>query len=310
MSTSASCLHRTAGWSSGFRAADLLGRYGRADAPPSLIYRRARAFPPQPPRETKTVYNTVRQVVMHFHQSTYQYAFHRVAATNYLRQEAFVFLLPQARPREDELDSMRPTRTARQLLRIFSKESAHRELRPFYSSVVRNVLMEEQERYKSRPSQAIALIWNLFGRQHAFRTLTRFYMGAVEKLGSNYYPALGGANALYLAAGVVLHSRVYQRYVRQLWSGEPAGLPLRYAHQEQPVSDDLLRLSVARRVLPARETLEQLAGTEQAEKQGPPAQAAEQGVHLSDSDFRALVQGVASSLGRQARLETLRRGGM
>ncbi|WP_204466196.1 hypothetical protein, partial [Bifidobacterium pullorum] len=68
---------------------------------------------------------------------------------------------------------------------------------------MRSVLREEQERYKSRPTKAISLIWNLFGQPNAFRTLTRFYLGAVEKLGTNYFPALNGPNALYLAAGVV-----------------------------------------------------------------------------------------------------------
>lgn len=206
------------------------------------------------------------------------------------------------------VDPARPTRTAQRILRLFSVESAQRQLRPFYSHIVRHVLKEEQERYKSRPTQAISLIWNLFGRQQAFRTLTRFYFSAVEKLGSNYYPALHGQNALYLAAGVVLRSQIYQRYVRQLWSRESTDVPLRYAHHTQALADDLLQLQVTRRVLPPKEPLEEMVRFQQDEHPPhEPPQARE--LHLSEADFRALVQGVASSLGRQTRLEALRRGG-
>jgi len=207
----------------------------------------------------------------------------------------------------DQDDPSRPSRTAQRLMRIFSKESARRELQPFYSSVVRNVLQEEQERYRSRPAQAISLIWNLFGRQQAFRTLTRFYMSAVEKIGSNYYPALSGSNALFLAAGVLLHSRVYRQYVRQFWRNETIALSTRAVPQESLSLQELTQLQVIRRVLPPRETVEHL--TQDAPE--PVRNSSESEFHpirLSEEDFRTLVQGVARSLGREAHLEALRRG--
>lgn len=288
-----------------------LGRTGRAESFTALIYKHTMKPLRPPPKETKVYYNTVRQVVMHFHQMTLRRVSNHISASNFLRQDAYLLLIqPTATTRAENPDFSRPSRSAQLLIRLFSKESAQRELRPFYSSVVRNVLREEQERYKSRPSQAISLVWNLFGRQQAFRTLTQFYMGAVEKLGSNYYPALTDSNALYLAAGVVLHSRIYQRYIRQIWNRDSGTVPVRYTPQEQAVTEDLLRLPVARRLLPPKEALEQVVSTEQQPGQRPETTGQDQSVHLSEADFRALVQGVATTLGQQARLEALRRGGM
>lgn len=275
-----------------------------------LVYRKTK--PAKQPRPVSAVtQNIIRQTVVHLYQVSHRHILHKAAAIQYLRTDAFLLLLPPLQRRERhewEGDPYRPTRTAKRLIHLFSMESAKRQLRPFYSDIVRSVLKEEQDRYKSRPTQAISLIWNLFGRQQAFRTLTRFYMSAVEKLGSNYYPALHGQNALYLAAGVVLHSQIYQRYVRQLWSQIGTGIPLHFTDHAHSVTDEVLKLQVARRVLPSREPLEKMV---QAQQDTRPAQEAAQvrEVHLSEADFRALVQGVAASLGRQSRLEVLRKGG-
>ena len=276
---------------------------------PSLIYRRIRAQYPPAPVAAKVIHhhNTIHQTVLHLHQVTHRHLYQQARITNLLRQDAFLVVLAQQQPRQDMMDPMRPTQSAQKIVHLFSMESAQRELRPFYSNVVRSVLLEEQERYKSRPSQAISLIWTLFGRQHAFRTLTRFYMGAVEKLGSNYYPALAGSNALYLAAGIVLHSRVYQRYMRQLW-GQDSSAPLRYLPQEQSVTENMVRLTTTRRTTISKETLEQMVGPAREPHQ-PVAPEPVQDIRLSEAEFRSLVRGVANSLGRQARLETLRRGG-
>ena len=260
------------------------------------------------------IHNTIYQSVVHVHRTTLQHIRQQVHAASYLRQDAFLFVLPRlvARLPGDRLDPAQPTRAAHTLLRIFSKESAKREMRPFYSDVVRSVLREEQDRYKTKPTKAISLIWNLFGQHNAFRTLTRFYLGAVEKLGSNYFPALTGQNALYLAAGVLIHSRVYQRYIHQIWNQENRGLPLRYASKEVPLTEELMRLPVARRTfLPSREELERIvraSDQEHTSAASPPQPTPE--VRLSESDFRALVRGVTSSIGRQTRLESLRKGGM
>lgn len=280
----------------------------------ALIHRRAHVPPPAPIRPPQTIHNTIYQTVLHVHQTTFQRIHRQINSASYLRQDAFLFVLPQpaVRPPGERLDPSQPTRAARTLLQIFSKEGARREMRPFYSDVVRSVLQEEQERYKSRPTKAIALIWNLFGQHNAFRTLTRFYLGAVEKLGSNYFPALSGPNSLYLAAGVLMHSRVYQRYIHQIWSQETHTLPLRYASREGAVTDDLLRLSVAKRpFLPSREELERMVRSVNQERAptAEPTAAPAPEVRLSEEDFRALVRGVTNSIGRQTRLDILRRGG-
>lgn len=277
------------------------------------MYRHA----PVPIRQVlqKTVVRqTVRQTVVHLHQTAvHRHVRQTFLSVNDLRQAAFLLVMPSPRPparEEGTADPSRPTRTAHRLLRVFSQESARRELRPFYSGVVRTVLREEQERYRSRPTQAISLIWTLFGRREAFRTLTRFYMSAVERLGSHYYPALNGPNALYLAAGVLLHSRTYRQYVRQFWRQEALSLPARYAGRERAVPEDLAVLPAARRLLSPRELTEEVASQERRSPAVREVPAAPSGppVRLSEAEFRALARGVAGLLGREARLEALRRG--
>ena len=307
---------RSANWnplSGGRGTPSSAGRHARFGTSLSLIYlktkqNRERTAKPVP----SVVYQTVHQKVYNLYQVNRHQVFHKTDEVQYLRTDAYLLLMPPALRRERmewEGAEARPTRTAQRLIHLFSKDSAQKQLRPFYSDIVRSVLREEQNRYRSKPAQAISLIWNLFGRQQAFRTLTRFYMSAVEKLGTNYYPALHGQNALYLAAGVVMNSQVYRHYVRQLWSREGNPVPLRYAHHQQALTDDILKLQVARRVLPPQEPLEEMVRSQQT-AQADPAPTRMQEVHLSESDFRALVQGVATSLGRQTHLETLRRGGI
>lgn len=293
----------------------IVSRLGRIRYEPgdvSLIHQRVRPVVALPPRETKIVRNTVQKTVVHMHQTVLKQTFRQITAANYLRQDAFLLVLPRIQPSRREPDySSRPTKSAQMLMRIFSRESARRELRPFYSDVVRGVLKEEQERYKSRPTKAISLIWNLFGRPNAFRTLTRFYLGAVERLGSNYFPALNRPNTLYLAAGVLTHSRVYRRYIYHLWNRVDSGVPLRYAAHAGNVAEDLMHLPVAKRsLLPSKQVVERLLqGAEREQDQRVPAPAPERGPQLSESQFRALVRGVADSLSRRSRLDSLQRGG-
>lgn len=294
-----------------------LGRHSVLCRRIDLVHRKAQAVLPAPVKPAQVIHNTVYQTIVHVHQTTLQHIRRQINAAGYLRQDAFLLVLPQpAAPRSgDRLDPAQPTRAAHTLLRIFSKESARREMRPFYSDVVRGVLQEEQERYKSRPTKAISLIWNLFGQHNAFRALTRFYLGVVDKLGSNYFPALSGANSLYLAAGVLMHSRVYQRYIHQIWSQEAHALPLRYASREGAVTEDLLRLPVAKRTfLPSRDELERMVRSVDQERANTAVPAAAPTpppeVRLSQSDFRALVRGVTNSIDRRTRLEALRKGGL
>ncbi len=273
----------------------------------TLVYR-WNPPPASPVVVNRNFYNTIKETAVYFRNTVEQrHIYHQFNSANYLRQDAFLVLLPGGHTNAEADDAARPTKAAQRLLKIFSRESAKKELQPFYSSIVRDVLKDEQERYQSKPSQAISLIWNLFGRRQAFRTLTRFYMSAVEKLGSNYYPALSSPNALFLAAGVLLHSNVYRRYVRQIWRNESSELPLRYISKEQRIADDLANMQVVKRIMPPREMLEREAG-EQPETFHNIPEPSVQPVRLNDADFRALVQGVAQSLGREARLESMRRG--
>lgn len=273
-----------------------------------LVYRRVpvpvRERPPQ-----KIIRQTIRQNVIHIHQTILnRYVRQNFMAAHYLRQDAYMLLLPPAvgRARVESDDLSRPGRAARRLRRLFSGESVRRELRPFYGEVVRGVLREEQERYRSRPTQAISLIWDLFGRRQAFRTLTRFYMSVVERLGGNYYPALSSSNALFLAANVLLKSRVYRQYVRNFHYREGEALTARYLPRQRLDAGELSLLAV-RRAAPLRETVEEAA--RQNGQTGPRVEdSAQRGARMDEAQFRALVRDVARSLEREARLERLRRG--
>lgn len=283
-----------------------LARTRRQPGGVSLIHRRIRPVASPPPRETKVVHNTVYQTVVHIHQTALKQT--RTTVLRYPRQNAFLLLLPRIQSRFREPDYLsRPTGLAKMLVRVLSRESARRELRSFYSGVVRGVLKEKQERYKSRPTQALSLIRSLFGGPHAFRTLTRFYLSAVERF--NYFPALNGPNALYLTAGVLTHSGLCRRYVYQMWTR--GGIAPRYAVHTGGGVEDLAQLPVAKRgLLPSRQTIERLiqeSGGGQARKTEVPASDREP--RLSEREFRALVRGVTAALSRQSRLESLQRGG-
>ena len=280
----------------------------QGDFPPALVYHRALRPPAPVTHITKQFHTTLRQTVIHQHSFVQKTLYQRVEAAGHWRQDLFFLLLPQRTGGAAD-PAAQPVRAARVFLRIFSGEGARRELLPFYSGVVRSVLREEQERYKSRPSQAVSLIWTLFGRPNAFRTLTRFYLSAAQKLGSSYFPALNSRNTLFLAAGIVLHSRLYRQYVRQLWDSEAASIPLRYAVHERTVTSGLLRFPAAP---PSREVIRRLIDSAGETRPAPepllPRPQPE--VRLSEDDFQALVRDVAYSLNRRSRLERLQKGGI
>lgn len=264
------------------------------------------------PKIVPMIHQIIHKPVVQIYQQHAHYQYRRIENVQNLRSDTYLFLLPpviRRGLRDWERSESQPTFAAQQILRLFSKESAKKQMRPFYNKIVRGVLKEEQQRYRSKPSQAISLIWNLFGQKQAFRTLTRFYMNSVEKLGTSYYPALHGSNALYLAAGVVMNSQIYRRYVQRLWNRGETAVPLRYAHHQQALTEDLLDLQVVRRVLPPQEPLEKEVRWKQAQTPEPEEVKMKE-VHLSEADFQALVQGVATSLGQHTHLETLRRGGI
>lgn len=222
----------------------------------SLAYRRD----PQPVRKVvrKTVvYQTVRQTVLHLHQA----APGRYAP---LPRAYGLRLLPAAAPPQNREadDASRPAQTARRLLRTF--ELTRRELRPFFGGIVRTVLREERERYRSRPAQAASFLWTLLRRREAVWTLTRFCRNTVEPL-----------------EGPERRAAVRRRPAAE----EPEVLPA---------------------VPPAKR---QTAEERPAPPPRPEPPVREAPLMLSEAQFRALARDVAGLLGREARLEKLRRGG-
>lgn len=281
-----------------------------------LIHRRtAPPRAPAPPRPN--IYNTVHQTVVHLHQINPRQIHRQIITAGCPRKDALPFLLPPLTApggRPDQPDPARPIQAARALIHIFSKESAKRELRPFFGGVVRGVLREERERYKSRPARAVSLLWVLFGQPNTLRILTRFYLGAAEKLGAGCSPVLSGQLPLRPAAGALVRSHAFHRSVHQFWNREVLYIPLRYSSREGPADSDLLRLPAARRAaLPPREVLEQMilsVSRKSAPARSAPARGGSEGeTRLSEADFRALVRGVTGWLERRNRLESLQKGG-
>lgn len=234
-----------------------------------------------PPRPA-VVYNTIRQSIVH--QTTVQHIHNRLSAGD-PRQDRLLTVLRQTaarREREGGPDPSRPIRAAHTLLRVFSKEGARRELRPFFSGLVRGALREERERYKARPAKAFFLLRSLLGEGNMLRVLGR----------------------LHLNTDVLIR----RRYVRRIWADLDQTRLSRRTIRETAAPEELLRYpSPHPFVLPEREEPERAArfGGGEAVRPAAPASA----VRLSPADFQALVREVADTLGRQARLEAMRRGG-
>lgn len=132
--------------------------------PPALVLRRER------PRTIKTVVERrpVSQTVVHNHITQV------VRQTVLPRRDTVYRSLPRPTGRgSEEDDRSRPTLAARRLVRLFSAESARRELRLFFRGVVHNVWNEERETARSRPEQAVSLVYRLFGEQYLLQTLDR-----------------------------------------------------------------------------------------------------------------------------------------
>ncbi len=131
--------------------------------PPALVLRRER------PRTLKTVVErrTVSQTVVHNHIT--QVLCQKV----HPRRDTVYRLLPPARTETAGEERSRPTLWARRLVRLFSIESARQELRPFFHTVVQNVLDGERERVKSRPEQAVSLVFRMLGETYFLQTLDR-----------------------------------------------------------------------------------------------------------------------------------------
>ncbi len=140
--------------------------------PPALVLRRER------PRVLRTVVErrAAPQTVVHNH------IIQMVRQTVCPRRDVVTRLLsPPGREAAVEEDRSRPTLAARRLVGLFSAESARRELRPFFQTVVRNVLEEERERMRSRPEQGVDLVCRLFGERYLLQTLDRLRRETEER---------------------------------------------------------------------------------------------------------------------------------
>ncbi len=135
-----------------------------APFPPALVLRRER------PSTVKTVVErrTVQQTVVHNHITQV------VRGSLCPRRDTAPRLLPQPGPeREEPDDRSRPTLWAQRLVRLFSVGSARRELRPFFHTVVQNVLDGERERARSHPQETVSLVLRMFGENRLLQVLQR-----------------------------------------------------------------------------------------------------------------------------------------
>lgn len=272
------------------------GRYGRSARPQELVYRHVRplAQPAQPPAP-RIIQNTVHQTVVHLHQATHQHILNQLSAARDARGNT-TLLVRQAATQPASggpADESRPALAARRMLRILSTESARQTLRPFYQDMLQGLLEQKRGEYRGKPAHSLLLVQNVLGRRQTLDTLRRFYRQAAERLD-----------------GSILHRLVCRRYVRHIWRDESGRLVHRYATRELDVPEGLCRFPAAKRVSPPLQPPEPDGGREPEKRRPDPPPPAGRGLCLTDRDFQVLVRGVADALGRQDRLESLRRGGV
>lgn len=261
-----------------------------------LVYRNTRPLAgPVPPPAPRIIQNTVHQTVVHLHQTTHQHILNRLSAARDAQGNTTLLVRQAAaRPSSDgPMDESRPVLAARRMLRVLSTESARQTLRPFYRDMLRELLEREREEYRGKPAHSLLLVQRVLGRSRTLSTLRRFYHQAAERLD-----------------GSIFHSLVYRRYVRHIQQEEDGGLVYRYAGGELDVPEELCRLPAAKRVSPSSQPPPEPEEERGPEKGRPDPPPVEHVLPLTERDFQALVRGVASALGRQSRLESLRRGGM
>lgn len=172
--------------------------------PPALVLRRER------PSTVKTVVErrTVQQTVVHNHITQV------VRGAACPRRDTALRLLPRPEPEREEADDRsRPTLAAQRLVRLFSTESARRELRPFFYTVVQNVLDGERERERSHPQETVSLVFRMFGEKHLLQVLQRLRQ---DEAGRAAAPAPPPAPALpeREARGEGLSSAQFEALVR------------------------------------------------------------------------------------------------
>lgn len=271
------------------------GRHSWGARAQELAYRSTRPLvqPVQPPAP-RIIQNTVHQTVIHLHQTTHQHIQNRPSAVRDGQGNTLLLLRQTAvQPAPDSgMDESRPALSARRMLRILSAESARQTLRPFYQKLFQALFAQEREAYRGRPAQALLLVQRVLGRRHTLAVLRRFYLRIIERLD-----------------GALLHPLRDRGQIRRFRRGGTWELVGRYAGCERAVPEDLRHLPAAKRLPPLPPPPEPEAARvprEDSRQPPPPAVVPP----LSGSDFRALVRGVADALGRQSRLESLRRGGV
>lgn len=262
---------------------------------PELVYRTARPLArPTPPPAPRIIQNTVHQTVVHLHQTTHQHILNQLSAARDPRGNTALLVRQTAvGPASDgPMDESRPALAARRMLRILSTESARQTLRPFYREMLQGLLEEEREEYRGRPAHSLLLVQAVLGRRRTLDALRRFYRHIVNHLDESS-----------------LQNMIFRRSVRHIWRDETGGLVHRYARRELDVPEELCRLPEAKPV-PSPMQPPEPEDRREPEKRRPEPPPVEHGLRLTDRDFRVLVRGVADALGRQSRLESLRRGGM
>lgn len=270
-------------------------RHGLSARPPELVYRTARPLArPVPPPVPRIIHNTVHQTVVHLHQTTHQHILNRLSAAKDPRGNTTLLVRQAAAgPAPDgPTDESRPALAARRMLRVLSTESARQALRPFYREMLQGLLEEKREEYRGRPAHSLLLVQTALGRRRTLDALRRFYRQIVNQMERSS-----------------LQSLIYRGSVRHIWRDETGGLTYRYARRETDGPEGFCRLQAAKRVsapIPPPEREE----PREPEKRRPDPPPAERGLRLTDREFQVLVRGVADALGRQSRLESLRRGGM
>lgn len=261
-----------------------------------LVYRNTRPLvqavqPPAP----RIIQNTVHQTVIHLHQTTHQHIQNRLSAARDGQGNTMLLVKQTAVPPAPDgaADESRPALAARKMLRILSTESARQMLRPFYRGMLQEFLAQEREEYRSKPAQSLLLVQSMLGRYQTLTALRRFYRKTTRELD-----------------GSLLHMLIHRSYIRHIRLDGGEGLVYRYARRELAVPEDLRSLPAAKRPAPPQPQPEQEAEHESRAGPQKTAPAPAGGLFPSDTDFQALVRGVADALGRQSRVESLRRGGM
>lgn len=270
-------------------------RHSRTALSQELVYRNTRPLvqPVQPPAP-RIIQNTVHQTVVHLHQTTHQQILNRLSAARDGQGNATLLVkqIAMQPASAGAIDDSRPALAARRMLRVLSTESARQTLRPFYRNVLQELLERERDGYRNKPAQSLLLVQRMLGRHQTLATLRRFYLRTTEQLDSS-----------------IFHSLFYRKYIRHIQQDGEGGFVHRYVNRELSVPEDPRLLPAAKRLPPSPPPEDETV----REPQVPPKKPAPlpaNGLYLSSSDFQILARGVADILGRQSRLNSLRRGGM